>query len=116
MDGAHRGLSRGVSCFVSMLPVIFITERDGVENIRHQAGFSKFRDSSHHLRFLVGSRLCDLQMVSPRLCFGVDVSCHVLNGWTLLLRVRRTVSMVLRSLVQGSARFVGCGHIRSDTV
>lgn len=94
MDGAYRGSSRGVSCFVSMLPVILITERDGVENIRHQADFLISRDSSHHLRFLVGSRLCDLQMVSPRLCFGVDVSCHVLNGWTFFLCVRGTVSVI----------------------
>jgi hypothetical protein len=94
MDGAHRGWSRGVSYFVSMLPVIFITERDGVENIRHQAGFSISRDSSHHLRFLVGSRLCDLRMVFPRLYCDVDVSYHVLNGWTFLHRVRGTVSVI----------------------
>ena len=93
-DGVRRGLSRGESCSVSLLPFLTTMRHYEKHDIQRQAGSSVSRDSSRHLQVLAGSRLYDLRMVFPRLYFDVGVSCHVLNGWTLLLRVRGTVSMI----------------------
>ena len=56
----------------------------GKIDTQRQVGFSVSHGSSRHLRFLAGSRLCDLRMVFPRPYFGVEVSFHGLKDWTLL--------------------------------